>query len=216
MPPKEGSVFTTSWKVIGNLLPLLLAAPFLYQAIRTFASTGPSVGLIYWVVAFLGTAWVALALLGSAGTRTMRHVVSRRLHIDRPFDRSRKWFVGFARPVYKSALDPHEDVGFLLLHPDKVEFFGSVHRIQLDKSDVTGVRFRPNTHTLVGLGRWISIEAVVVDKPVRLLIESRERPTLVANLFFSKKLLKEIKAWKAEGPPAEAGGPSESQSLTEP
>lgn len=216
MPPKEGPVFTTSRKVIGNLLPLLLASPFLVVAIRTFGTTGPSVTLIYWICAFIGAAWVLLALLGYAGNGGMKREMSRRLHIERPFDRTQKRFVGFARPVYKSALDPHEDVGFLYLQPDKIEFVGSEHRVQLDRSDVTGVRFRPNTHTLVGLGRWISVEAVVVDKPVRLLIEPREKPTLIANFFFGKKLLAEIRTWKEEGPPADAGGPSQVQSETEP
>jgi hypothetical protein len=209
MSPQEGPVFTTSRKVIGNILPLVLASPFLVQAFRVFGSQGPSVALILWICAFLVAAWVFLGLFGFIGTAAMRKEVGRRMHLDRAFDRSRKWFVGFARPSFRSALDPHEDVGFLILHPDRIEFWGSVHKVVLEKRDVTGVRFRSNTHTLVGLGRWISVEAVVVDKPVRLLVEPREKPTLIANFFFGKRLLQAIRSWKEEGPPAVAGGPSQ-------
>jgi hypothetical protein len=208
MPPREGSVLTTGKKVTGNLLPLLLASPLLYQAIRVFGAKGASTDLILWVALFLVAAWVLLALLGLVGNGGMKREVGRRLHLERAFDKTERYFVGFARPVYKSALDPHEDVGFLLLHEDSVEFWGSVHKAAIKRADVVGVRFRPNTHTLVGLGRWVSVEAVVEEKPVRLLVEPREKATLLGNLLYSKRLLRRLREWKGEGPRDESRGPS--------
>lgn len=209
MPPREGNVLTTGKKVTGNLLPLVLASPLLYQAIRVSGTEGASMELIVWVGLFLVATWLLLALLGLVGNGAMKHEVGRRLHLERAFDKTERYFVGFARPTYKSALDPHEDVGFLLLHGDRVEFWGSEHRAAIRKADIVGARFRPNTHTLVGLGRWVSVEAVVDEKPVRLLVEPREKPTLVGNLLYSKRLLRRIRDWQAEGPRDESRGPSE-------
>jgi hypothetical protein len=211
MSPSEGKVWTTWRKVVGNLLPLVLASPTLYFAVQEFSRHGATVRLMLWIATFIVVAWVLLALLGFFGNGAMRREMGRRLHIERAFDKTPRFFVGFARPTFKSALDPHEDVGFLLLHPDRIEFWGSEIKVSIAKSDVTGARFRPNTHTIVGLGRWVSVEAVVNEKPVRLLVESREKPTLVGNLLFSRRFLQAVQDWKAEGPPAEAGGPSESR-----
>jgi hypothetical protein len=208
MPPKEGKVWTNWRKVAGNLVPLLLASPLLYWAMRALGASGPSVALILWLLAFLVAAWVFLALTGLFANGAMRREVGRRLHLARAFDKTERYFVGFARPVYKSALDPHEDVGFLLLHPDRLEFWGSEQRANVVRESVVGIRLRPNTHTLVGLGRWISVEAVVEGKAVRLLVEPREKATLVGNLLFSKRLLQRLRAWREEGPQALAQGPT--------
>lgn len=214
MPPREGKVWTTTRKVTGNVLPLVLASPVLYPAIVAFGAKGASKELILWVAAFIALSWVMLALFGFIGNSGMRREMGRRLHIERAFDKTERYFVGFARPTYKSALDPHEDVGFLLLHADRLEFYGSEHKVLLNKSDITGARFRPNTHTIVGLGRWISIEAVVEERPVRLLVEPRVKATLIGNLIFSKWLLSRIRQWIAEGPRADARGPSVASSET--
>jgi hypothetical protein len=48
---------------------------------------------------------------------------------------------------------------------------------------------------LLGLGRWISLEGVADGKPIRLLIEPRERPTLLGNLLFSKALAGRLRRW---------------------
>ena len=213
MPPQEARVWTTARKVYGNVLPLVVASPLLYQAAVAYGRGGPSVVLIYWIAAFLAGAWVALALMGYVGNGSMRREMSRRMHIDRPFDRTERYFVGFARPVFRSALDPHEDVGFLVLHPDRLEFWGSERKATLEREAIAGVCFRPNTHSLVGLGRWVSVEAVVEGKPVRLLVEPRGKATLLGNFVFSRRLLRRIEGWMAEGPRAEAQDPSESSSV---
>ncbi len=208
MPPREGKVWTTTRKVMGNVLPLVLASPFLFPAVIALSQKGPSKELILWIGAFIATSWVLLALLGFFGNGGMKREMGRRLHIERAFDKTERYFVGFARPSFRSALDPHEDVGYLLLHDDRIEFYGAEHKISIDRDDVSGARFRPNTHTIVGLGRWVSVEAVVEEKPVRLLVEPREKATLIGNMLFSRRLLNRIREWKGEGPRADARGPS--------
>ena len=53
MPPQEARVWTTARKVYGNVLPLVVASPLLYQAAVAYGRGGPSVVLIYWIAAFL-------------------------------------------------------------------------------------------------------------------------------------------------------------------
>jgi len=212
MPPGESRLWTMKRKIMGNVLPLVLSSPPLVMAVKSFATEGPSTATLLWTAAFPVSAWVMACLTALVGNGRIKREMGRRLHMERPFDLTEKYFVGFARPTYRSALDPHEDVGFLILHEDRIEFWGAERRVSLTKDEVAGVRFRPNTHTLVGLGRWISIEAVVDEKPVRLLIEPREKRTLLGNLLFSKRLLEKLREWKGEEPQAEAQGSNESSS----
>ena len=208
MPPTETKVWTTTKKIMGNLLPLILASPALVFAVLEFARHGPSRALMLWLLLFLACAWLFLVVLGLFGNGAMKRAMGQRMHNERPFDKTERYFVGFSRPSYKSALDPHEDVGFLVLHEDRLEFWGGEHRVSLDRRCVTGVRFRPNTHSIVGLGRWVSIEAVVDEKPVRMLIEPREKATLLGTLLCSKPRRDRRLGGNGAGPPARAGGPS--------
>ena len=67
-------------------------------------------------------------------------------------------FVGCATPTYAGWLDPHEDVGFLLMEGDRLVFHGDRLNLVMMKADIATVRYRPNVHTMVGLGRWVSVE----------------------------------------------------------
>ena len=209
MPPTERRVWTTGRKIAGNLLPLLLASPLAYVAVREFGRSGPSARTLLWVVAFCAASWLLLALLGLVGNGSMKREVGRRLHIERPFDQTERYFVGFARPAFRSALDPHEDVGFLIFHDHTLEFWGTERKATIERGNIVGVRFRANTHSLVGLGRWVSVEAVVDERPVRLLVEPRHKATLPGNLFFGRRLRDRIREWQnQEGPAADATDPS--------
>src|SRR5262249_16634940 len=98
---------------------------------------------------------------------------------------------------HHSVLDAHEDVGFLAFGPYELEFIGDTKRVRIVREQVTRVHFLPNVHTLVGLGRWIGIEATINGMPVRLLVEPRERNTLLGNLALSGWLKKTIVDWRA-------------------
>jgi hypothetical protein len=90
-------------------------------------------------------------------------------------------------------------VGFLLIYPDKVEFFGGHVRVSLRRSDTKQVRFRPNPHSWVGLGRWVSLEAEQNGQSVRLLVEPRERATLLGNRALGARLRTKLASWVISG-----------------
>lgn len=141
--------------------------------------------------------WMAVNVLGLTGNRVMKKEMLRRLMAERGDTSSPRWFVGFARPKFRGLLDPHEDVGWLILESDRIVYWGESRRIELHRDQIVRVHVRPNIHTIVGLGRWVAVEAVLDGRPARLLIEPREFPMLVQNLWLSGRIRREIEAWAA-------------------
>lgn len=187
-------VWTTGRKWLGNLVPFACALPFaawgVWIVARDRAVTPQGLG---WLALGTVVGWIALSLFGFWGNATMRRLLAARLH-----PQGEPWFVGFASPKFAGLLDAHEDVGFLILGKDDLTFLGDSRRVELPKDCVVRVVFRPNVHTMVGLGRWVSVEGVVKGQPVRMLLEPRERPTMLGNLRLSGRLRREIEAWQRE------------------
>ena len=100
-------------------------------------------------------------------------------------------FVGYAGPSFTGLLDAHEDVGFLDLGRDSLVFVGEGRKVEVPRREVERVTFRPNAHTWVGLGRWVVVKAGAHT----LLLEPRERPTMLGNAMISRRLRREIEAW---------------------
>ena len=123
-----------------------------------------------------------------------------------------RFFVGVATPKYTSLLDPHEDIGFLLLYLDRIEFLGDHLHFTIYKRNIAGIQFRMNPHTLVGLGRWIAIDGVMDEHPIRLQIELRESPTLMGNMRRSGAFKCILETWLTQkGPESEDPGPIDSR-----
>lgn len=195
-------VWTPAVKLMGNLLPIGVALPFALFAIGWMIAKGAigTLGLAFFAFSPVA-AWISMNFLGLYRNRQMRRQLEVFLRGVRPKLSSPILFVGAATPKYSSLLDPHEDIGFLILLPDKLEFFGDRMNLAIDRSKVVGVEFRPNVHTVVGLGRWISIDGVADKERIRLLIEPREKSTLLGNLLFGRQVKRKIEAWiKQEGP----------------
>lgn len=205
MPPEPKPIWTTTKKIVGNLVPLVISAPFLILGLQQYFRFGYSLKAGLLLAAFPVVGWVATALFGLPGNRGMKAEMSRRWHIAHAFDPTPKVFVGFARPTYRGLLDAHEDVGFLVFHDDRLEFFGSTLEYELRKSDIQRVRFRANPHTWLGLGRFVSVEANVGGQPVRMLCEPREAMTLIGNFRLSKRLRTQLEKWRTEESAAEEG-----------
>ncbi|MFM9872119.1 MAG: hypothetical protein ACKVQS_01485, partial [Fimbriimonadaceae bacterium] len=74
------------------------------------------------------------------------------------------------------------------------------HQIELDWGSITNVRKRANIHSLLGLGGWVSVEAMVGEKAVRLQIEPRVKATHWGNSRLRRKLIEEISAKILSGP----------------
>lgn len=199
-------VWTLKRKLMGNLIPGLFAVAPLTYGLYLMWHTGEMLGKgLLWLGVALVSGWLAVDFFGLFQNRAMRKEMTMRLRYERSNPPYQRYFVGMATPVFRGVLDPHEDVGFLLLHPDKIEFFGERLRVEIARDEVVGVRARPNVHTFIGLGRWVSIEAKTGSRDARLLVELRQRPTLLANLIMSRTLIKKLNRWIKGSKPTDAG-----------
>lgn len=170
------------------------------MAVRTGDTLGPALA---WVVASPIVGWLAGNAFGLLGNGALRREIAQRI----PHPRSAV-FVGFASPGYWGLWDAHEDVGFLYWTDDRIVFSGERTQVVLPRAGVHRVCFRPNPHTWVLLGGWVCVEAEVDGKRARLLVEPRERPTLIGNARLARQLIRELRAWASAG----GGSPTSEQS----
>lgn len=189
---------------MGNLLPTLLCAPLLFGGLMLYnparGLTGPSLWLL---LAFPVVGWVAVNYLGLFGNAAMRGVLGRRLDRFEPGAKDLV-FVGYARPEFGSALDPHEDLGFLIFEEGRLRFEGELHQLSLDRDEISEFTLRSNIHSLLFLGGWVSVEYVEHLRPTRWLLEPREKPTLLANRRYRRVLLQKLRDWhRASAPPSD-------------
>ena len=182
---------------MGNLLPAIFFLPLVAWGVVWMYQHDSILGLGLWLV-IGGTAvgWLALNLFGLLGNAFMRREIKRNLTARGINFNAPNFFVGFARPRFFSILDAHEDLGYLFLRDEEIEFVGEDHRISLPRNQIQGIRFRPNVHTWVGIGRWISIEGKVKNLPVRLNIEPRERNYLLLNLLDGNRVKATLESWR--------------------
>ncbi|MBX3111902.1 MAG: hypothetical protein KF857_07820 [Fimbriimonadaceae bacterium] len=197
MPLPDGPLWTRRRQLAANGLPLgVLLAGAAWAAHRH--RDGATLAESLWAAgAGVFAAWVTTGLFGLWDNGTLKGEMGRRWHEAHGFERSEKYFVGCARPAYRGVLDPHEDVGWLVLSDDRVEFFGSAMKLGLDKASVTRVARRANPHTWLGLGGWVSIEGQVDSAEFRLLVEPREARTLWGNILVARRLTRRLKEWLA-------------------
>lgn len=191
-------IWTPSRKLLGNLVPLTVTLPIVAIALWRIFKGGAIVGeMVVWIALFTAALWLGVNFLGLFQNEALKKAMRRRL--DSSFHKNEipgdPLFVGFARPSYRSALDPHEDIGFLLLHSDRIEFFGDKDRVELPKKSLVRATLRPNPHSWALLGGWVSVEGIVEGTPVRMLFEPRERNSLLANRKLRKPLKSRIQSW---------------------
>lgn len=192
MPVDRKPVWTLARQIPGNVVPAACAAPFLILAVDELARHGPTPKALGLAIAFIAVGWLAVNFFGLCGNRGLRKAVELGFKDSYAYDQAEKWFVGFSPPGRKGLLDPHEDLGFLVFRPQGLEYFGERHQYQIAWEDIRSVRKRPNIHSILGLGGWVSVEAEAAGKPVRLLVEPRERATHWGNARMRKKLVKSI------------------------
>lgn len=185
---------------MGNLVPLMCVLPFAISGAALLYRYGVTslLGLSLCVLALV-VGWIAVNAFGLWGNRALKAELAKKLLAKAGRNASDGIFVGFARPAYMGLLDAHEDLGFLFIDPEGLEYVGEIHHVTLDKSDVKGVRYRGNIHALMGLGRWVSIEAVHKGKPVRVLVEPREYGSLLKNKQRGTALREDLEKWLKPG-----------------
>lgn len=189
-------LWTARDKWMGNLIPALAWLPFTLAGaivlLRGKQVAAPGLALIaFGQVA----AWLTLNLAGLYSNRSLRKALAKEVDVLKPHFRGFRAFVGYSSPGHSSLLDAHEDVGYLLLSPELLEFIGDSKMISVHRGQIFGVRFKPNVHTAVGLGRWISIEGRVDGRPFEMLIEPRDHDTMLGNLMLGNQLKARIDNW---------------------
>lgn len=190
------TVWTPARKWMGNLIPLLfwliLASIGVYKTVINAQFIGPG---LWYLCGATAIGWLATDLFGLYGNATMRAQLGKLLNREKLLPKE-SVFVGFCSPKYSGMLDAHEDIGFLCFYKDKLTFVGESRIVEVDKPSVKSISFRPNVHTILGLGRWIAIEGSQKGAPFRMMVEPRERQTMLGNLMLSGKLKRELQNWK--------------------
>lgn len=197
----QTKVWTLGKKLAGNLIPLAFATPFAILGSLEILKE-PNLILsnaLLWFALVPVVGWNAVNLFGLFGNRKMRTTLARRLEQVGHRAPIEKFFVGIATPSFHSTLDAHEDVGFLLLYPDSLQFWGDSKEIEIDRKNIVRIQKRLNIHTLLGLGGWIAIDGVMDGKPIRLCIEPRERDTLLGNSRLRGKFAARLQLWLKDG-----------------
>jgi hypothetical protein len=181
---------------MGNVAPFVFWLPptatGLAIVLRTKNFFGPGLFLIIFgqVISL-----IVLNYTGLFANQRMRQAMTEEFDILKPHFRGLRVFVGFASPHYRGILDPHEDVGFLALTAETLEFIGDQRSLMVKLEDVHRVRFRPNTHSLVGLGRWICVEGVTQEQAFEMRFEPREVGTLLGNRKLGGLIKEKIENW---------------------
>ncbi len=193
------TVWTLRRRWLGNLIPALFWLPPALIGVYQILVKGQLMGSgVWYLVASTVLGWLSVNFFGFFENTKMRKHLERILETEGRDLGGEHFFVGFATPKYSSMVDAHEDVGFLRILPDRLAFLSETRNVELYKSDIVAIRFRPNVHTVVGLGRWVSVEGKVGEQPIRLLVEPRERPTLLGNLRYSTELRAKLVKWRGK------------------
>jgi len=185
---KAKRTWSTYRKLMSNLVPALVFVPIFSTGIVLFQrDQSVAAGVCFGLSVVFGL--FAVNLLGLFQNRTMHAELKPLVHgRGEPL-----WFVGIGKPGAVGALDPHEDLGFLLLTANGVEFVGEMSRYQIPYIDIFAVSFSMNAHSLLGLGRWVAIEGRHDGKKFRLLVEPRTHPTLLQNKREGARLASEVR-----------------------
>jgi hypothetical protein len=183
----------------GNLIPLAFWLVLVLIGLRTILQTKELIGPGLAILAIATVvAWIVLNYTGLFQNALMREELAEILDAETDLPPG-SVFVGFSTPKYTGLLDAHEDVGFLCFTPSAIIFAGEQRTVELPRSSILRIRYRANVHSVLGLGRWISIEALANGSPVRMLVEPRERNSMLGNLRLSTKLVRSIETWVKTG-----------------
>lgn len=195
-------VWTPARRILGNLIPAALCLPFFGLGLRELQTIrGLTFQAEIWFLAFLVVGWLAVNIFGFLGNSAMKRQLLARVRSKHALDDVPHAFVGVASSSFRSLWDPHEDIGYMILSPHELIFAGDKLSISVPREAITGFRFRPNIHTWIGIGRWISMEGAVGGETIRLLIEPREHAFVIQNMAESKRLKERLSAWLEQKSP---------------
>lgn len=181
---------------MGNVMPLIVAGPLLAFGLWWMYRAGKVGGAgLYFLGAAVVVGWFMLNWFGLYQNAAMKQQMSWRLGESLKDLPSRRYFVGVASPNFRGMIDPHEDVGYLLIYKDRIDYYGESMRASFRRSEVRGFETRPNIHSAIFMGGWVVIRAERDGKPLELRIEMREKPFLRSNRALNRMLLRRLKSW---------------------
>lgn len=190
-------VWTFRRQLLGNLIPLILPGPIGLVGIGLVlarpASFWLGIGLILLACV---SGWFSLSYCGLFENQKMKLEMTWRFRHAKLPAAQRRYFVGVASPGYRGVLDPHEDVGFLLIYPDRLEFFGEKASFQLPRDAMSQISRKVNIHSFVFLGGWIAVRGVLNGKEVELRIEPRIYQSMWSNRRAAAKIMKRLNSWR--------------------
>lgn len=181
-------VWTPYRKLMANLLPALFFVPLFAIGMIMYQRGEPIVGVALMAAAPIVGVFAVNRFGLFENEKMKKELASTRLS-------DTSIFVGLGKPGSLGPLDPHDDIGWLTISPDAIEFLGEGGKYRVLRSEVRDVRFRRNVHSVLGLGRWVSIEAQRDGKNLRMLIEPREHRTHLANKKLGTELQKQLRDW---------------------
>lgn len=183
---------------MSNLVPMCVAAPLPAAAIAVQMRDPLGFMWIYLLGATPVMLVFTINFFGLYQNRTLRGEMLSLLTKKYPDETARSVFVGFSRPNRRSAIHHHEDIGWLIMRADAIEFLGETKKYSIPRSDITAIRLAWNINTIFGLGRWVSIEGRLGGKAIKMLVEPRERRTMLGNFRFAKTLMTTLRSWKSK------------------
>jgi hypothetical protein len=173
---------------MSNLVPALVFVPVFATGLYLFQIERHAASVICFAASIV-IGLFAVNLLGLFQNRKMRAELKHLVH-----SRSEpNWFVGIGKPGTFGALDPHEDIGFLILTSTGIEYVGESAQYKIPYADVLEVGYRMNAHSLLGLGRWVALNGRHDGRPFRFLFEPRSRPTILQNKNEGKLIVEQIR-----------------------
>ena len=182
---------------MGNFVPALFWFPLALAGVAIAVIQGQFIGLGLWfLVASTFVGWLAVNFFGYYENQAMRRQLERILKVKETPIEGEFIFVGFASPNFSSMVDAHEDVGFLRILDDRITFVSETRTMEIMRADITGAKRRFNVHSLVGLGGWVGIDAKIGERQFRMLVEPREKATMLGSKPYAGRLIARIQEWK--------------------
>ncbi|MDQ2985690.1 MAG: hypothetical protein M3R13_03075 [Armatimonadota bacterium] len=188
MTKTKQRTWSTYRKLMSNLVPALVFVPVFATGIMLFQKDLREASVVCFAASVV-IGMFSVNLLGLFQNRRMQAELKPLIH-GRP---EPHWFVGIGKAGALGALDPHDDLGFLLLTKDALEYVGESARYRIPYVDILSVSYKMNAHSLLGLGRWIAIEGRHDGKPFRMLLEPRNFPTILRNKKEATRIVSELR-----------------------
>jgi hypothetical protein len=197
-PTPMKPVWTTYRKLMGNLIGMAAMAIVVVAGFGLgYGSTFGEKAAIVLVALVVGL--IVFHYTGLFQNARMRTAMAKRAERLPEWEGAERFFVGYATRGYAGALDPHEDVGWLLLSPDELVFEGERYRFRYPRRGIGRVGRSFGVHSLVGVS-WVSAIAVADDgAAASLRFESRDADHIFSLRRANLRLRKSLQVWQQTG-----------------